>query len=163
MKFVGKLKDFDEIRDIVDKLRGKKTVAFTNGCFDIIHAGHVSYLKKAKSMTDILIVGLNSDGSIKRIKGKERPINNQIDRALVLGSLESVDYVVIFNEDTPQKLIEAIRPDILIKGADWKGKEIAGSDFVKGYGGRCEFVEFLDNRSTTNIVQRIINEYCGNL
>ncbi len=160
---MGKLKNFKEIRVIVDNLRGKKTVAFTNGCFDIIHAGHVSYLKKAKSMADILIVGLNADSSIKRIKGEKRPINNQEDRALVLSSLESVDYVVIFNDDTPQKLIEIVKPDILVKGADWKDKGVVGCDFVKGYGGRCEFIDFLDNRSTTNTIQRIIDEYCRDL
>ncbi len=158
---MDKIKTFNEIKEIADNLRcDKKTVGFTNGCFDILHAGHVSYLKKTKELSDVLILGLNSDNSIRRIKGENRPINSEVDRAVVIAALESVDFVVIFDDDTPQKLIELIKPDILIKGADWKHKKVAGCDFVKRYGGRCEFVEFLNNRSTTNIIDKIVNEYC---
>ena len=158
---IDKIKNLSEIVDIVEDLKQNgDIIGFTNGCFDILHAGHVSYLSKARSMVDVLILGLNSDNSIKRIKGENRPINNQDDRALVVASLECVDFVVVFNEDTPIKLIEAIKPDILIKGADWKDKKVAGCDFVQKYGGRCEFIELLDNRSTTNIIEKIVHEYC---
>ena len=158
---MDKIKTFEEIAEIANELRyNKKTVGFTNGCFDILHAGHVSYLKKAKELADVLILGLNSDSSIRRIKGKTRPINSENDRAVVAAALESVDFVVIFGEDTPQKLIELIKPDILIKGADWKGKKVAGCDFIKSCGGRCEFVELLNNRSTTNVIEKIVDEYC---
>ncbi len=161
---MNKLKTFEEIGKIAKDLKNRqKTVGFTNGCFDIIHAGHVSYLEKAKALCDVLVVGLNSDGSVKRIKGQKRPINAQEDRALVLCGLESVDYVVIFEEDTPLNLIKAVKPDMLIKGADWEHKEVAGCDFVKSYNGVCKFIEFVDNRSTTNIIEKIVNEYCKNL
>jgi rfaE bifunctional protein nucleotidyltransferase chain/domain len=158
---VGKIKNFNEILQIVEALKKeKKIVGFTNGCFDIIHAGHISYLEKAKALVDVLILGLNSDSSIKRIKGNNRPINSQDDRALVVSGLESVDFVVMFDEDTPQKLIELLKPNILIKGADWKDKEVAGCDFVKQHGGECKFIDFLDNRSTTSVIEKIKNVYC---
>ncbi len=159
--FVSKIKNLADIVDISAQLKKKGIkVGFTNGCFDILHAGHVSYLNKAKSLVDVLILGLNSDDSIRRIKGKNRPINNQEDRALVVASLECIDFVVLFSEDTPENLIKAIKPDMLIKGADWKNKTVAGCDFVQKYGGKCEFIELLNNRSTTNIIEKIVNEYC---
>ncbi len=159
-----KLKTLKEIQEIAEHLKkNNKTVAFTNGCFDILHMGHISYLQKARAICDILIVGLNSDASVKRIKGKNRPINSQHDRAFVLCGLESVDYVVLFEEDTPINLIKAVKPDILIKGADWKEKEVAGCDFVKSYGGACRFIEFVNNRSTTNIIKKIVDEYCKDI
>ncbi len=161
---MSKLKTFEEIADIAEELRKKKKrIGFTNGCFDILHAGHADYLKKAKSLCDVLIVGLNSDSSIKRIKGEKRPINNQTDRAVVLCALESVDYVVLFEEDVPVDLIKRVRPDVLIKGADWKDKEVAGCDFIKSYGGECRFVEFVYNRSTTDVIGKIVDEYCRNI
>ena len=116
-------------------LRRTKKIAFTNGCFDVLHYGHISYLEKAKGKGRVLIIGLNSDRSVKRLKGKDRPVVNQKHRARILAALECVDYVIIFNEPTPQKLIEQIKPDLLIKGSDWKGKEVAGAAFVKSYGG----------------------------
>ena len=140
--------------------RGKKIV-FTNGCFDIIHAGHVRYLKKAKSLGDILVVGLNSDSSVVSIKGPARPIVPQNERAEVLSALSSVDYVVIFNEQTPIKLIEAIRPDILAKGADWAAKEIAGAGVIKKNGGRIRRITLVKGRSTTNIIKRILELHRG--
>jgi len=161
---LGKLKSADEIEIIVGNLKlDGQVIGFTNGCFDILHAGHTQYLKKAKELCDVLIIGLNSDNSVKRIKGEKRPINCENDRALVLSSLEFVDYVVIFEEDTPNRLIKKINPDILIKGADWKGKEVAGCDFVKEKGGECKFIDFLENRSTTNIIEKVLDAYCSKL
>ena len=140
-----------EAKKIIEKKRAKgKRVVFTNGCFDILHRGHAYYLKEAKKLGDTLIVGLNSDESVKRLKGKSRPINNQEDRAYLLSALESVDYVVIFNEDTPYDLIKEIKPDILVKGADYKGKEVVGSDLVD----EVKLIDFVEGKSTTNIVNR---------
>ena len=135
--------------------RQGKTVAFTNGCFDLMHLGHVKYLQTAKKGNRILVVGLNSDRSINRIKGPHRPIVPQKSRAAVLAALESVDYVVIFNEDTPAKLIRVLRPDILIKGADWKGKEVVGADVVRARGGKVEFIRYIQGFSTTHIIEKI--------
>src|SRR5476651_142050 len=132
--------------------RQGKTIAFTNGCFDLMHIGHVKYLEEAGRGNRILIVGLNSDVSIRSIKGSNRPIVSQQSRAAVLAALESVDFVVIFNEDTPYKTIAAIKPDILIKGADWKGKLVIGEDLVK----RVEFVKYIQGFSTTTIIEKII-------
>lgn len=151
-KLVSKNKLLKIIKEM--KRCGKKIV-FTNGCFDIIHAGHVRYLQRAKKYGDLLIVGLNSDTSVKKIKGKTRPINNQNDRAEVLSALDCVDFVTIFNEETPEKLIQDIKPDVLVKGADWKGKRIAGEDIVLAKGGRVVFLPYLKGRSTTEIIQRI--------
>ena len=133
-----------------------KTIAFTNGCFDILHFGHISYLEKARGEERILIVGVNSDASVRRIKGPQRPIVPQRERARVLAALACVDFVVIFNEDTPLKIIESLKPDILIKGADWKGKDVVGSDVVKSYGGRVELVRYLPKFSSTNIIEMIV-------
>ena len=132
--------------------RQGKTIAFTNGCFDLMHIGHVKYLEVAKKGNRILIVGLNSDVSIHYIKGSSRPIIIQKSRAAVLAALESVDFVVIFNETTPYKIIAAIKPDILIKGADWRGKSVVGEDLVK----KVEFVKYIQGFSTTNIIEKII-------
>ena len=142
-----KIVSLDELLKILPK---DKKIVFTNGCFDILHAGHVKYLKEAKSFGDILVVGLNSDESVKRLKGKSRPINTLEDRATVLSALESVDFVVEFGEDTPYNLIKAIKPDILVKGGDYEGKEIVGSDIAK----ETRLVQFVDGKSTTNIIKR---------
>lgn len=133
-----------------------KTVVFTNGCFDIIHAGHVRYLNKAKSLGDILVIGLNSDSSVRKIKGEKRPIVPQTERAEVLSGLEAVDYVVLFNEPTPIKLIKTVLPDILVKGADWASHEIVGADVIKAAGGKIKRVKLVKGRSTTNIIKRIL-------
>ena len=140
------------------KARGKKIV-FTNGCFDILHYGHVQYLEKAKKSGDILVVGLNSDASVKRIKGKSRPLVNEKDRAMVIGALESVDYVVLFGEDTPLETIMMIKPDILIKGADWNKDKIIGADFVAGYGGKVTTIKLAKGRSTTNLIKKIVKAH----
>lgn len=144
------------LRGLKEKLKGRrKKVVFTNGCFDIIHAGHVRYLKKARSLGDILVVGLNSDTSIKKLKGKSRPIVGEKERAEVLSALESVDYVILFKEETPIKLIEAIRPKVLAKGADWGRGNIVGQDFVESTGGKVVRVRLVEGRSTTDIIKKI--------
>ena len=132
------------------KAQGKKIV-FTNGCFDILHAGHVSSLEFAKSKGDILVLGLNSDASIKRLKGKNRPINKQADRALVVAALGAVDAVCLFSQDTPLELIKLVKPDILVKGADYKNKEVVGSQFA----GKVVLFPLVKGRSTTNLINKI--------
>ena len=136
------------------KRRGKKIV-FTNGCFDLVHAGHVRYLKKARSLGDILVIGMNTDKSVRKIKGKNRPIVDEKDRAEVLSALECVDYVVFFGEPTPLKLITAIKPDVLVKGADWKHGEIVGEKVVKANKGSVRRVRLAPGRSTTDIINKI--------
>ena len=152
------VEDFLSLRDEFRK-EGKRVV-FTNGCFDIIHRGHIDYLTKAKRLGEILVVGLNSDASVQRIKGKNRPIVKGEDRALILSSLVCVDYVIFFEEDTPENLIRAVKPDILVKGADWKEEAIVGSGFVKSYGGKVVRIEYLKGYSTSAIINKIIDIYC---
>lgn len=131
-------------------------VVFTNGCFDILHRGHVEYLEEAASLGDRLVIGLNSDASVRRLgKGTDRPINDQDSRALVLASLRCVDAVAIFDEDTPLDLIRALRPDVLVKGGDWNVRQIVGGDFVQGYGGDVRSLKLVDGVSTTALVERI--------
>ncbi len=150
-KSEDKIKSRDDIEKISKSLKnGGKTVVFTNGCFDILHAGHVKYLEEAKSYGDVLIIGLNSDDSVRRLKGALRPINTQEDRAIVLAALESVDYVVSFSEDTPYELIQKVLPDILVKGGDYEGKEVVGSDIAK----EVRLVQFIEGKSTTNIIKK---------
>jgi len=140
---------------LCDRLRRqKKKIVFTNGVFDIIHMGHVHYLSKAKAMGDVLIIGLNTDSSVRKIKGPGRPINKQADRAGVLSALEFVDYVVYFSEETPEKLIRLIRPNVLVKGADYKLSEIVGADFVHSYGGKVRRIKLLPGRATSHIINR---------
>lgn len=134
--------------------RGKKVV-FTNGCFDILHIGHIEYLKKAKKTGNILVIGLNSDSSVRLIKGRTRPVNNERDRAGMLAALYFVDYVTIFSEPTPERLIRRLRPDILIKGADWKIGEIAGGAFVKSYGGKVLRMPLVRGYSTSSLIKQI--------
>ncbi len=153
-----------DINQLIKKLEGERkgmVLVFTNGCFDIIHAGHCHYLEEARRLGDILVVGLNSDESVKRIKGKGRPIIPQEQRAKVLSSLQPVDYVVIFNEDTPFELIRSIKPDVLVKGGDWSPENIVGKDFVESYGGKVVTIPFRYDVSTTSIVEKIIKTYCS--
>ena len=146
------IKTWDEIPSIINQLKTKdKKIVFTNGCFDILHLGHIKYLEAAKKFGDILIIGLNSDGSVKRLKGKDRPINSQEDRAYILASFEVVDYVVIFDQDTPYDLITLIQPDVLVKGGDYKGQTIIGQDIVKQF----ELVKYIDGKSTTKTIKKI--------
>ncbi len=151
MKKIITIEDWENI----DWQPKKGTIVFTNGCFDILHAGHVQYLQEAKALGDILVIGLNSDSSVKRLKGKTRPINSQDDRALVLAGLESIDYIIIFEEDTPYNLINQIKPDILVKGGDWSPDDIVGSDIVKKYQGSVKSLSFKKGISTTDIIQKI--------
>ncbi|MDP8259684.1 MAG: D-glycero-beta-D-manno-heptose 1-phosphate adenylyltransferase [Candidatus Gygaella obscura] len=154
---LNKIKTIAQFKTIRKKLKKqKKKTVFTNGCFDIIHYGHIKYLAKAKSLADILIVGLNSDVSVKKIKGKNRPINKQHMRSTVLSALEMVDYVVVFTEITPERLIREIKPDILVKGADWKIKDIVGSNFVKSYKGSIKRIPFVKGFSTTKIINKLM-------
>ncbi len=136
--------------------KGKNKMVFTNGCFDLIHRGHIEYLREASRLGDFLVIGLNSDESVKRIKGPNRPLVNQEDRAIVLSALRFVDYVIIFEEDTPLRLIKAIKPDILVKGGDWKAEDIVGGDFVQSYGGRVLSLPYREGYSTTQLIERII-------
>jgi len=145
-----------EISRISTELHNKgKKIVFTNGCFDIIHRGHIEYLYQAKKFGDVLIVGLNSDDSIHRIKGEGRPINSQKDREIVLDALKPVDYVVVFDEDTPFDLIKAVLPDVLVKGSDWEPEEIVGQDIVKMNGGEVKTIDFVPGRSTTSLINKI--------
>lgn len=139
------------------KENSNKKIVFTNGCFDILHRGHVAYLNEARALGDVLVVGLNSDASVKRLKGEERPINNEQDRKFVLENLKAVDFVEIFEEDTPLKLIESVSPGILVKGGDWKPEQIVGSDFVLQNGGQVLSLNFIDGFSTTATIQKISN------
>lgn len=153
------IKTFDEIKTLASKLHSQgKKIVFTNGCFDILHVGHVKYLEVAKSYGDVLILGLNADSSVRKLKGPTRPINTQDDRAYILASLESVDYVVIFEEETPYELIKLIKPHVLVKGGDYEGKEVVGQDIAD----ELKLVQFVDGKSTTNTIKRIQeNEKCN--
>lgn len=155
------LKSLDELIEIRKNLKSQnKKVVFTNGCFDILHAGHVDYLVKAKSKGDILIVGLNSDSSIKRNKGTLRPVINENERAFILSNLKPVDYVVFFDEETPGNLIDKIIPDVLIKGADWAIDKIVGRKIVEQNGGEVKTIEFVTDQSTSKIIQTVLDKYC---
>jgi D-beta-D-heptose 7-phosphate kinase/D-beta-D-heptose 1-phosphate adenosyltransferase len=140
------------------RLRGR-TVVFTNGCFDLLHVGHVRYLERARRLGDLLVVGLNSDASVRRLKGPTRPIVSQKERAEVLGALACVDYVILFEEETPLRLIEALSPDVLVKGADWAEEKIVGGETVKRNGGRVARIRMVPGASTTKIVERIVRRH----
>ena len=144
------------ITRLADGLRRRKLrIVFTNGVFDILHRGHVEYLRKAKSYGDVLVIGLNSDRSVRRLKGRGRPVQRQRDRAEILLALKAVDFVVVFGEDRPDRLIEQIRPDVLVKGADYKMSEIAGAKFVRSYGGSVRRVRLMSGRSTSGILNKV--------
>lgn len=149
-----------ELKEALDLHRknGKRLV-FTNGCFDILHVGHVSYLEEARSLGDILVVAVNSDESVKKLKGSHRPIVNQGDRMKVLAALESVSYVTYFEEETPFDLISVLLPDVLVKGGEWQIDQIIGSDVVIAHGGEVKSLKFMEGSSTTNIEQKIILGY----
>lgn len=157
---MGKVVNLDQLIRIRKRAkRDHRKVVFTNGCFDILHRGHIGCLKKAKSFGDLLIVGLNSDSSVKKVKGSKRPIQPQEDRAEILASLGMVDYVCIFEEETPQKMICALIPDVLVKGGDYKKEKIVGKEVVKSHGGRVFTVKEIKAKSTKNIIKRIIARY----
>jgi len=136
------------------KKQGRKVV-FTNGCFDILHAGHVRYLREAKGMGDVLVVGLNSDESVRRLKGEGRPFVPEMDRAELLAALEMVDYITIFDEDTPAELISRLVPDVLVKGGDYRPNDVAGREIVESSGGKVAIVPLFEGRSTTSLIARI--------
>src|SRR5258706_4964272 len=155
---MGKIVDSTTLEQIRKDLRRQgKRVVFTNGCFDILHRGHLEYLLKAKALGDVLIVGVNTDGSIRRIKGEKRPIIPQDDRSFIVACLSPVDYVCLFDEDTPLQLITAIVPDVLVKGEDWNIDEIVGKDVVEKAGGKVETISFVPHRSTSIIIERILD------
>ena len=155
-----KIKNIAQLKRITSRLKFQgKTIVFTNGCFDLLHYGHVKYLQDAKKKGDVLVVGINSDASVKRIKGKKRPVVNERDRLRLIASLESVDYVVLFKEDTPLKIIKFIKPDVLIKGADWNKNNIVGKDSVISYGGRVSTIKFLKGYSTSNLIEQIAKRF----
>jgi len=157
---LNEIKSRDEIKIIRQKLiKENKKVVFTNGCFDILHSGHVDYLTKAKALGDILVVGLNSDKSIREIKGEKRPIVNEHNRGIILAALKPVDYIVLFDEETPADLIDDIIPDILVKGADWDINKIVGKDTVLNNGGEVKTIEFVNDQSTSKIIDTIISRY----
>ncbi len=147
-------------RELAERLareirESEKKIVFTNGCFDIIHAGHVKYLSTAKKLGDVLFLGLNSDDSVRRLKGELRPVNSEEDRAEVLSALRFIDYVVIFEENDPGKLIETIKPHILVKGGDYNADEVIGGDFVKNSGGEVVILPFVPGKSTTSLIEKL--------
>lgn len=151
---MGAVYHSSELLKLLDSIRGKKKIVFTNGCFDLLHIGHVRYLKEARSLGEFLVVGINSDSSVKQLKGPSRPIQTELDRAEILASLASVDATVIFNESTPELLIQSIKPDILVKGGDWTVDQIVGGAFVQSYGGKVLSLQFIEGKSTTRLVEK---------
>ena len=159
---MNKILDRNTLKNKLEALRkeGKK-IAFTNGCFDILHVGHVRYLREAKKIGDILVLALNSDSSVRAIKGEERPLVCEEERAEVLAALEFIDFVTIFPELTPLELINYLKPDILIKGGDWPEDKVVGREEVKKWGGRVAIIPEVEGKSTTNIVEKIKKVYCS--
>jgi rfaE bifunctional protein nucleotidyltransferase chain/domain len=157
---MNKITSRNELKATVDRLKreGKKVV-FTNGCFDILHAGHTRYLRQARKLGDALILALNSDSSVRSIKGPMRPIVPEAERAEVVASLDSVDYVTVFDELTPLELIEYLRPDVIVKGGDWAEKDIVGAESVRKWGGRVAIMSEIEGASTTNIIEKVLQVY----
>lgn len=147
--------DSSDLLKPLNAVRKNKKVVFTNGCFDLLHVGHIRYLQEARRQGDILVVGVNSDASVKRLKGETRPIQNESDRMEILAALECVDFVTRFSEDTPEKLIHEIKPDVLVKGGDWPVDKIVGASFVQSYGGEVRTLLFVDGRSTTSLIEKM--------
>lgn len=155
-----KIKNLDVLAGLVaaEKRSGRRIV-FTNGCFDLLHVGHVKYLQKARSFGDLLILGLNSDSSIRRLKGEKRPLIGEEERAHILAALDCIDYLLVFEEDTPLRVITALKPDVLVKGGDYTLDGVVGRELVESYGGRVELVSFVDGKSTTNIIEKVLQSY----
>lgn len=151
---MGQFCTLDQLKKILQPLRSQKKVVFTNGCFDLLHIGHVRYLQNAKSQGDILVVALNSDDSVKKLKGPSRPVQSETDRAEILAALGCVDHTFIFTEETPERVIKELKPDVLVKGGDWEISKIVGAEFVQSYGGKVLSLNFVDGKSTTNIIQK---------
>ncbi len=160
---MNKILDRKILKEKLDTLRSEgKKIAFTNGCFDILHVGHVRYLREARKTADVLVLALNSDSSVRSIKGEKRPLVSEEERAEILASLEFIDFVTVFPELTPLELITYLKPDILIKGGDWPEDKVVGRDDVKKWGGRVILIPEIKGKSTTNIVEKIKNVYCLN-
>jgi rfaE bifunctional protein nucleotidyltransferase chain/domain len=158
---MNKIYSREKLKKKIDALRDKgKKIVFTNGCFDILHVGHTRYLRDAKKQGDILVLGLNSDESVRSLKGEKRPLMPENERADVVASLESVDYVTIFHELTPLGLIEYLKPHVLVKGGDWKGKDVVGRKSMKKWGGRVVIIPEIKGSSTTNIIEKVKQAYC---
>jgi len=152
---MGQVKSLNNVESTLAPLRAQnKKIVFTNGCFDLLHVGHVRYLQEARSLGDVLVVGINSDDSVKRLKGPTRPVQTEQDRAEILAALGAVDFTVIFTEDTPENLIHTVKPDILVKGGDWKIDQIVGGPFVIANGGQVMSLQFIDGKSTTKIIEK---------
>jgi D-beta-D-heptose 7-phosphate kinase/D-beta-D-heptose 1-phosphate adenosyltransferase len=157
---MNKIYPKDELKAEIDRLkRGGRKVIFTNGCFDILHAGHTRYLREAKKLGDVLILALNSDNSVRSIKGEKRPVVPEAERAEVVASLESVDYVTVFDELTPLALIEFLQPDVIVKGGDWAEKDIVGAEAVGTWGGRVAIMPEIEGASTTNVIEKVLQVY----
>lgn len=157
---MNKIMNRETLKNNIDMLRNEgKIIAFTNGCFDILHVGHVRYLKEARNTADVLVLALNSDASVREIKGEKRPLVGEDERAEVLAALECVDFITVFSEPTPLALINLIKPDILIKGGDWPEEKIVGRDEVRKWGGRVVVIAEVKGKSTTNIVDKIVEIY----
>jgi D-beta-D-heptose 7-phosphate kinase/D-beta-D-heptose 1-phosphate adenosyltransferase len=159
-KYTFKIKEKKELKAVlIEHKKAGKKAAFTNGCFDLLHTGHIRYLYEAKKLADILVIAINSDESVRKIKGDKRPLIPESERAEILAALEFVDYVVIFNETDPHEIISYLTPDILVKGADWGVNDIIGRDVVERSGGRVERIKLTEGASTTNIVDLILKRY----
>jgi D-glycero-beta-D-manno-heptose 1-phosphate adenylyltransferase len=157
---MGKVLSIQELKIARESLRKKnKKVVFTNGVFDIIHRGHIEYLLKARELGDALVVGINSNSSVKRIKGEKKPIVDENDRAFIISNLNPVDYVCLFDDDTPLNIITIILPDVLVKGADWSVNNMVGKDIVEKSGGKVMTIDFIPNRSTTSIIEIILDRF----
>ncbi len=157
---MNKILDRRTLKEVLSGLRAQgKRIAFTNGCFDILHVGHVRYLREAKKTADVLVLGLNSDRSVRSIKGERRPIVPEGERADVMAALEMVDYVTLFDEDTPGELIALLEPDFLIKGGDWSAETVVGRDVVEARGGNVVIVPLTEGASTTNVIGKILDVY----
>ena len=160
---MNKILERNALKDKLEALRKKgKKIAFTNGCFDILHVGHVRYLREAKKTADVLVLALNSDSSVRSLKGEKRPLMNEKERAEILAALEFIDFVTIFEELTPLELIIYLKPDILIKGGDWPEEKVVGREEIKKWGGRVAIIPEVEGKSTTNIVEKIKKLYCPN-
>ena len=156
---VNDINKMEEFKKVLENEKGQNNkIGFTNGCFDILHLGHVRYLQSAKDQCDILVIGVNSDSSVKRLKGPSRPVNPQNSRMEVLSAIGCVDYVVLFDEDTPENLIKALSPDVIFKGGDWKEEDVVGGEYVKSYGGKVSIINYEKGHSTTDIIGKIQKE-----
>jgi len=152
----GKVRSIDSlVEELAWHRRQKETIVFTNGCFDVVHRGHTEFLKFCKLQADIVVVGLNSDSSVRTIKGPDRPINNQYDRAAVLAALETVDYITVFDEPDPLNLIKKVNPDVLVKGQDWAEKGVVGREFVESYGGKGVLAPIVEGKSSTATIEKM--------